>query len=171
MSFIKRLLSRDSSDLSKSPSFNDFSLNVGQDAEDELRRTSMDSDTRSCIEGRKSTSSVSSFNGSPTHTDVWQTVFNPGRNYNVVGDKMGRSYFDTVDDPKKQPTTWDYILKSENVRKVSEFDVNNDGFVTAEEVRSTLGSTQTIEDLIKKTDKHGDGRVAYREFFDLLREL
>jgi len=84
---------------------------------------------------------------------------------------MGRSYFDTVDDPKSQPTTWDYILKSENVRKVAEFDVNNDGFVTAEEVRSTLGTTKTIEDLIKRTDKHGDGRVAYQEFFDLVREM
>ena len=98
---------------------------------------------------------------------MWQSVFNPGRNYNT---EKGRSYFDYVDDPKAHPTTWEYILKSENVRKVAEFDVNNDGFVTAEEVRSALGTSTTIEDLIRKTDKHGDGRVAYKEFFDLIRE-
>eukprot|EP00210_Caulerpa_lentillifera_P008408 g8020.t1 len=171
MSFIKRVLSLDSSDLSKSPSFNDFSLNVGQDAEEELGGISVESDVRNRDERRKSTSSLRSVKGTAQQTDVWRSVFNPGRNYNVVGDKMGRSYFDTVDDPKMQPTTWDYILKSENVRKVAAFDVNKDGFVTAEEVRSTLGTSQTIEDLIKRTDKHSDGRVAYKEFFELMKKM
>lgn len=101
---------------------------------------------------------------------MWQSVFNPGRNYSLNNEKVGRSYFDYVDDPKAQPTTWEYICKSENVKKVAEFDVNNDGFVTADEVRSALGSTVTIEDMISKTDKHGDGRVAYKEFFALIRD-
>lgn len=111
-----------------------------------------------------------SFVGSTQRRDVWQSVFNPGRNYNPNNEKVGRSYYDHVDDPKAQPTTWDYILKAENVRKVTEFDVNNDGFVTADEVRSALGTSVTIEDMIRKTDKFGDGRVAYKEFFELIRE-
>jgi len=99
---------------------------------------------------------------------VWQSVFNPGRNYS--SDRGSRSYFDHVDDPKSHPTTWEYILRSENIKKVSGFDVNNDGFVTADEVRTALGTSDTIEDLIRKTDKHGDGRVEYKEFFDLIRQ-
>lgn len=34
--------------------------------------------------------------------------------------KVGRSYYDVVDKDVKHPTTWDYILKSDNMKRVDE---------------------------------------------------
>lgn len=41
-----------------------------------------------------------------TTTNVWQSTFNPGRNFNMAGKSLPRDYFDNVDDPKHAPSTW-----------------------------------------------------------------
>lgn len=162
---LKGLLRQGSSDISKSPSFNDFSLCVGQDVETDLQRTSMDSSTGEPDLERRSSES----NGG-RRKDVWQGVFNPGRNFNM--DKVGRNYFDHVENPKSSPTTWEYIVKAEHLKQLSfaTFDKNADGFITAEELRDTLGHSANVEDLIKQADRNGDGKIDYSEFCDLLRK-
>lgn len=163
---LKNLLKQGTSDVSKSPSFNDFSLCAAQDVDTELQRTSMDEAGERDLE-RKS-------GGTPrspgARKDVWQGVFNPGRNYNM--EKVGRTYFDTVENPKNSPTTWEYIVKAEHLKQLSfaHFDKNADGFITADELRETLGHSANVEDLIKQADKKGNGKIDYEEFCDLLRK-
>ena len=45
-----------------------------------------------------------------------------------------------------------------------------DGFITADELRDTLGNSANVEDLIKQADRNGDGKIDYSEFCDLLRK-
>jgi len=162
---LKGLLKQGSSDISKSPSFNDFSLCAGQDAETNLQRTSMDSSA-----GEPDLERRSSESSGGRRKDVWQGVFNPGRNFNM--DKVGRNYFDHVENPKSSPTTWEYIVKAEHLKQLSfaHFDKNADGFITADELRDTLGNSANVEDLIKQADRNGDGKIDYSEFCDLLRK-
>lgn len=161
-SLLKTLLKSNSGDLAKSPSFSDFSLHVAQDVEDEMKP-----DEAPVLEKRSSSSSV----GSPAGSDVWRSVFNPGKNYNMK-EKVGRTYFDHVDNPKSQPTTWEYIVKSDHLKQISfaQFDKNGDGFISADELRSTLGPSANVDALIKQADKNKDGRIDYKEFCDILRE-
>lgn len=164
-SLLKSLLRSDSSDMTKSPSFNDFSMHVGQEVEREPQSPTLEDPPM--LEKRSSTSSV----GSPG-SEVWRSVFNPGRNYSLHDRNVGRTYYDTVDDPKKQPTTWEYIVKADHLKQVStpQFDKHADGFVTADELRSTLGQTANVDALIRQADKNGDGRINYKEFCSILRD-
>lgn len=164
-SLLKSLLRSESSDLTKSPSFNDFSMHVAQDVETEQGPLI---DSPPALEKRSSSSSI----GSPAGSDVWRSVFNPGRNYSMHDKGVGRTYYDAVDDPKKQPTTWEYIVKAEHLKQVSfaQFDRNADGFISAEELRSTLGPSANVDALIRQADKSGDGKINYKEFCDILKE-
>ncbi|GMH45506.1 hypothetical protein BSKO_13463 [Bryopsis sp. KO-2023] len=164
-SLLKSLLRSDSSDMAKSPSFNDFSMHVGQEVEREPQSPTMEE--APMLEKRSSTSSV----GSPG-SDVWRSVFNPGRNYSLHDKNVGRTYYDTVDDPKKQPTTWEYIVKADHLKQVSfaQFDKNADGFISADELRSTLGPSANVDALIKQADKNGDGKIDYKEFCSILKD-
>merc|ERR1712072_1161351 len=101
--------------------------------------------------------------------NVWESVFNPGRNYNMEG-RVGASQFYNPDSPGGRSTTvWDEILKAETVRSFSDLDKDGDGFITASELRQALGKDVSIDALIKEADKNGDGKIDYQEFSDLLR--
>lgn len=101
--------------------------------------------------------------------NVWESVFNPGRNYNMEG-RVGASQFDNPDSPGGRSTTvWDEILKAETVRSFSDLDKDGDGFITTSELRQALGKDVSIDALIKEADKNGDGKIDYQEFSDLLR--
>merc|ERR1712072_841403 len=51
--------------------------------------------------------------------NVWESVFNPGRNYNMEG-RVGASQFDKPDSPGGRSTTvWDEILKAQTVRDLA----------------------------------------------------
>lgn len=41
-------------------------------------------------------------------------------------EKVGRNYFDNVENPKNSPTTWEYIVKAEHLKQLSfaHFDKN-----------------------------------------------
>jgi len=165
-SFFKGILGQGSTEIAKSPSFNDFSLHVGQEVEEELNRSSSlgaELPTEQQGEAGQTTSPKG------VHKDVWQGVFNPGRNYNM--EKVGKNYFDHVENPKNSPTTWEYIVKAEHLKQLSfaAFDRNSDGFITADELRQTLGRGANVEDLIKQADRNGDGKIDYQEFCDLLK--
>lgn len=107
--FITSILKTRPSMSGPTPSFNDLSLGTEADAEatfqmqrpnteqPELRRVSTDDTTPR----------------TPTRQDVWQSVFNPGKNYKS---NAGRSTYDTVNDAK-EPTTWDMVLESQHSRK------------------------------------------------------
>lgn len=45
-----------------------------------------------------------------------------------------------------------------------------DGYISADELRSTLGPSANVDALIKQADKNKDGRIDYKEFCDILRE-
>jgi calmodulin len=55
------------------------------------------------------------------------------------------------------------------------FDRNNDGFVTAEEMKEVLSkfdlstSAEEIEDMIKSADVDGDGMLSFDEFSNLMK--
>ena len=101
--------------------------------------------------------------------NVWESVFNPGRNYNMEG-RVGASQFDNPDSPGGRSTTvWDEILKAETVRSFSDLDQDGDGFITASELRKALGQDASVRSLIEEADRNGDGKIDYQEFRDLLR--
>mgnify|MGYP001975267030 FL=1 len=101
--------------------------------------------------------------------NVWESVFNPGRNYNMEG-RVGASQFDNPDSPGGRSTTvWDEILKAETVRSFSDLDQDGDGFITASELRKALGQDASVSSLIEEADRNGDGKIDYQEFRDLLR--
>mmetsp|Transcript_29818 Transcript_29818/g.84029 ORF Transcript_29818/g.84029 Transcript_29818/m.84029 type:complete len:167 (+) Transcript_29818:859-1359(+) len=104
----------------------------------------------------------------PGHGNVWESVFNPGKNMNLK--KAPASYFDNPGESKA--TTWDHVLKAENVKRLafSQIDKNGDGFIDASELRHELqGSSLDINQLIKQADKNGDGKIDFAEFSDLFR--
>merc|ERR1719421_2575627 len=72
--------------------------------------------------------------------NVWESVFNPGRNYNMEG-RVG----------------------------ASQLDKDGDGFITAKELRAALGKDAAVSALIQEADKNGDGKIDVQEFNDLLR--
>lgn len=103
--------------------------------------------------------------------NVWESVFNPGRNYNMEG-RVGASQFDKPDSPGGRSTTvWDEILKAQTVRDLafSDLDKDRDGFITADELHRVLGKDAAVDALILEADKNGDGKIDYKEFSDLLR--
>ena len=64
---------------------------------------------------------------------------------------------------------WDHIIKSERQKAFSAFDRDNDGFITADELRLKLGAQADVGQLIAAADKNGDGKIDYGEFCELLR--
>jgi len=89
-----------------------------------------------------------------TNTNVWQSVFNPGRNMSMQ--QTTRDYFDHPDDSKA--TTWDHVLKSEKVKEMTfnQLDKNRDGFITADELKVEMsGSSANVTEMIKQADKNG----------------
>ena len=50
------------------------------------------------------------------------------------------------------------------------YDLNDDGFISAEEVRQVMLSLDTgmekedVEDMIRQADGNGDGKISYVEF-------
>ncbi|CAD7704063.1 unnamed protein product [Ostreobium quekettii] len=165
---LKGIFKQGSGEMAKTPSFNDFSLCAQDAVETEMKRTSEDGGERPSLERSSGGSPVGSPSGA--RKDVWQGVFNPGRNFNM--DKVGKNYFDHVENPKSSPTTWEYIVKADHLKQLSfaHFDKNADGFITADELRETLGHGANVEGLIKQADRNGDGKIDYMEFCDLLRK-
>ena len=107
--------------------------------------------------------------GSQRKANVWESVFNPGRNYNMEG-RVGASQFDNPDSPGGRSTTvWDEILKAQTIREFAQLDMDGDGFITAKELRSVLGEDAAVSSLIQEADKNGDGKIDFQEFNDLLR--
>lgn len=101
--------------------------------------------------------------------NVWESVFNPGRNYNMEG-RVGASQFDNPDSPGGRSTTvWDEILKAQTIREFAQLDKDGDGFITAKELRAALGKDAAVSALIQEADKNGDGKIDVQEFNDLLR--
>ena len=49
------------------------------------------------------------------------------------------------------------------------FDRDNDGFITADELRLKLGSQADVSQLIAAADKNNDGKIDYGEFCELLK--
>lgn len=103
-----------------------------------------------------------------TKHNIWEGVFNPGRNMNLA--KAPATYYDQPGDSKA--TTWDHVLKADNVKRLTfaSLDKNSDGFIDAAELRTELsGSSADIDAMIKQADKNGDGKIDFAEFNDLFR--
>lgn len=49
------------------------------------------------------------------------------RNYNMSDKKVGRTFYDHVDNPKAHPTTWEYIVKADALKQVSLAQLDKNG--------------------------------------------
>lgn len=104
--------------------------------------------------------------GNNTNTNVWQGVFNPGKNNS--GKQTTAQWFDNPGDSKA--TTWDFILKANNVKSFHQLDKNGDGFITPDELKKELRTSSfDTAALIKQADKNGDGKISLQEFNEIFR--
>jgi len=110
--------------------------------------------------------------------NVWQSTFNPGRNYKTHA--PGRTNYDHVDDKAPSKTTWEMVLQSQNAgapkptgddqkTQFKQMDNDGDGFIDAKDLRSFLGPAANVDKLIKQADRNNDGRIDYNEFTNLLK--
>lgn len=56
------------------------------------------------------------------------------------------------------------------------FDKDGSGTISADEIRSVLGSGSTlseaaIDDIIKEVDENGDGEIQFEEFVHMMKKL
>jgi Ca2+-binding EF-hand superfamily protein len=79
---------------------------------------------------------------------------------------MGSNYYDNVDG--KGPTTWQMILRSENMRTFAAIDKDEDGYISREDLSKHLGNSKDVNELIEQADKNKDGKVDYQEFLEML---
>lgn len=161
-SFLQQVFGRSLSTTGKAPSFNDFSLHVADDAENELDASTTGSLSREL--------SVESETVTPKRTNVWQDTFSPQMNSNLK--KLPASYYDAPK-PEKKSTVWDEIIKADAIRKVAfeHFDKNNDGMIDADDLRSTFGKDANVVELIKAADKNKDGLIDRAEFTEMLKNM
>jgi len=82
--------------------------------------------------------------------------------------KHDASHFDS--DPNNAATTWQMIIRSENLKRFGSLDADKDGFISAEDLRIKLGRSADVEGLIKQADKNNDGKLSYTEFEAILRD-
>lgn len=163
-SFLKNIFG---SHMKKSPSMDDFSMGAKDQAEDQLDKPHVPQEVQKAAEDLHRTSGPTS----PTRTDTWQSVFNPGRNFNRTS--VGRSNYDYVDDKKKAPTTWEMILRADEIKHLTfaGMDKDADGYIGAEDLRHHLGSQEHVAQLIKQADKNNDGKIDIHEFSELMRSI
>jgi hypothetical protein len=155
---------KDEPKMHETSSFNDLSLGCGQDAEEVLGANPAKVDAS--VSSQEQHKSPAPSTGAKGGT-VWRSVFNPGSN--PATKNAGTEYFDRVDDSKPKMTTWDHIIMAERKKAFDSLDKTADGYIDAADLTATLGHSQGVEDLIKKADKNGDGKIDYKEFCELLK--
>lgn len=101
--------------------------------------------------------------------NVWRSVFDPGSNPNTKN--LGASYYDTVKDKSKEPTTWDMVLQGEQRRKsFSDLDANQDGFITRSDLQQAVGGKLDIAHIFEEADINRDGKIDRSEFKAVLEK-
>lgn len=145
----------------KTPSMSDFSMGAHEDATEEFQREHPEAPT--------SPVSPSGRRKSGDRSRAWADTFNPGRNYHNNYKAVGNDYFDHVDKKPGNNSIWDHIIKSERQKAFSSFDRDNDGFVTADDLRMKLGAQADVAQLIAAADRNGDGKIDYSEFCELIK--
>eukprot|EP01025_Chloroclados_australasicus_P024966 TRINITY_DN25004_c0_g1_i1.p1 TRINITY_DN25004_c0_g1~~TRINITY_DN25004_c0_g1_i1.p1 ORF type:complete len:212 (-),score=10.62 TRINITY_DN25004_c0_g1_i1:214-849(-) len=145
----------------KAPSFNDFSLHVGEDAE-----SSFEDMGQPTLAAPRAPEELR-----PKRTNVWQETFSPQMNSNMK--HISRDFYDSPDPKQESSTVWEQIIKADTIRRVSfhHFDKNQDGFIDADDLRAELGPNAQVEQLIKMADKNGDGKIDQSEFCELLKGM
>ncbi|KAK9806722.1 hypothetical protein WJX72_000570 [[Myrmecia] bisecta] len=162
-------LRKDQPHMHDSASFNDLSLGCGDDAEKDLAPMAPEHGKENWVpaSGEQQQQLQPKPERKGVQTDVWRSVFNPGSNANIG--KVGADYYDRVDDSKRQPTTWEYIIRAERKKAFDSLDKSADGFIDADDLVAVLGHSHDAERLIKEADKNGDGKIDYKEFCELLK--
>lgn len=103
----------------------------------------------------------------------WREVFDPNSNPNLK--KAGRSYYDTVDKDKKEPSCWDYVAQSQEKTATT---VKEKAFAAMGAKGGTLDAAdlrkmfepEHVETIMKMADKNGDGKIDFNEFCEMLRK-
>lgn len=157
--FLKAVFGQPLGTTGKAPSFNDFSLHVADDAENELDGPHEASPLAPAPEPVNA-----------KRTNVWQDTFSPQMNSNLK--RLPKSYYDAPQQGHNE-TVWDHIIKADTIRQVAfhHFDKNQDGMIDAEDLRASLGGNADVEDLIRKADKNHDGKIDQAEFCEMLKNM
>mmetsp|Transcript_13234 Transcript_13234/g.40093 ORF Transcript_13234/g.40093 Transcript_13234/m.40093 type:complete len:153 (+) Transcript_13234:64-522(+) len=108
-------------------------------------------------------------------SNVWQSVFNPGRNYSAVSQRKSIDKYDHVhrddDNPK---TMWEQILKSQNLSRLSttfsSIDKDGDGYLGADDLKAAFPKGADVHRLIDSADTNKDGKISLEEFKKMMRD-
>jgi len=92
-------------------SFNDLSMGAQADVQEHFQKPQSNTEQPDLA---RNSAEVATPRSPMVKQDVWQSVFNPGRNYKTA--PGGRSSYDNVG-ADKSPTTWDMHLQSQNPKK------------------------------------------------------
>lgn len=115
----------------------------------------------------------------PAGASIWSSVFHP-RHRQASGEPpmpLGTRYYDTASSGDK--TTWEEVVKSERLQTLArlprtkgEGAGGGGGFIDAGQLRTALGASEDVEQLIaaaRDGRKEEDGRVPFDTFATLLR--
>ena len=160
----------------KSLSFDDFSLGTIQDAEDTLSPKKGDDNSAAADEAAPATPAAVASAAPPHHPHregaraTWASVFNPGRNNNPAATSPGADQYDHTHAPADDPrSVWDEVIKAERMKSFASLDKDNDGFISAADLRAALGPGADVDQMVRAADTSGDGKVDYADFSELLR--
>lgn len=98
--------------------------------------------------------------------NVWQGVFNPGRNYSDRAQRTSRDYFDSG-----KATVWDQYVKSQTLQRLSfsDLDKDGDGYLNANDLQQHFGRDANVDRMIQAADKDKDGRISLAEFREMVQ--
>ena len=101
---------------------------------------------------------------------TWSSVFNPGRNNNPAAASPGNDQYDHTHEPGDDSrSVWEEVIKAERVKSFASLDKDQDGYISAGDLKAALGPGVDVDQMIQAADKNRDGKVDFADFSELLR--
>jgi len=152
----------------KSISFEDFSLGTAQDAEDTLSPKAKAGEDGA--QAPVTPAAVPAMHQKQDARTTWSSVFNPGRNNNPAAASPGNDQYDHTHEPGDDSrSVWEEVIKAERVKSFASLDKDQDGYISAGDLKAALGPGVDVDQMIQAADKNRDGKVDFADFSELLR--